>query len=86
MKFFLRENGSKKNLSKMGNQVVKMLGIDQGTIFVFCCGLQIDLWTELRVKKWSKNTFFGVWTPRGGLNYQVPLRFFRWRVNISKWA
>ena len=48
----------------MDNQVVKMLGIDQGKRFVFCCGLQIDLWTELRAKKWSKNTFFGVWTPK----------------------
>ena len=48
----------------MGNQVVKMLGIDQGTIFVFCCGPQIDLWTELRAKKWSKNTFLGFWAPK----------------------
>ena len=37
----------------------KMLGIDQGTRFVFCCGLQIDLWTELRVKSGQKTTFLG---------------------------
>ena len=43
----------------MDNQVVKMLAIDQGKRFVFCCGLQIDLWTELSVKKWSKKHVLG---------------------------
>ena len=50
----------------MDNQIVKMLGIDQGTIFVFCCGPQIDLWMELRVKKWSKNRVFWGLDPKIG--------------------
>ena len=70
----------------MDNQIFKMLGIDQGTRFVFCCGQQIDLWTELRVKKWSKNTFLGGLDPVLGPKFPGPLGFFRWRVNISKWA
>ena len=37
-------------------------------------------------KKWSKNTFFGVWTRFWTLNFQDLSGFFRWRVNISKWA
>ena len=59
MDFFFREKGSKKkNHSKMDNQVVNLFGIDQGKRFVFCCGPQIDLWTELRAEKWSKKHVF----------------------------
>ena len=68
MKFFLGQKkvGKIKIGQKMDNQVVKMLGIDQGTIFVFFCGPQIDLWTELRVEKWSKPAFFGGLYPKIG--------------------
>ena len=38
------------------------------------------------VKKVVKNTFFGVWTRFWTLNFQDLSGFFRWRVNISKWA
>ena len=75
-----------KNRSKMGNQVVKMLGIDSGTIFVFTSGPQIDLWTELGVKKWAKPAFFLGLDPKIGSKFSGPLGFFRWRVNISKWV
>ena len=70
----------------MDNQVVKMLGIDQGTIFVFTSGLQIDLWTELRVKKWSKNTFLGVWTRFWTLNLPEKSEESSSRVHISELA
>ena len=57
--FFSRKKG-RKSLSEIDNQVVNLFGIDWGRIFVFTSGLQIDLWTELRVKKWSKDAFLGV--------------------------
>ena len=60
----------------MDNQVVRMLGIDQGKRFVFCCGLQIDLWTELRAKKLSKNTFFWGLDRQIGYKFPGPLGFF----------
>ena len=82
MDFFL----SKKNLSKMVNQVVKMLGINQGKRFVFCSGPQIDLWTELRAEKWSKNTFLGVWTRFWTLNFAEKSDESSSRVNISELA
>ena len=70
----------------MENKVVSLLGIDQGTIFVFISGPQIDLWTELRVKKVVKNAFLGGLDHKIGSKFPGPLGFFRWRVNISKWA
>ena len=39
-----------------GGGLVNVLGINEGTIFVFTSGPQIDLWTELRV---VKKTHFG---------------------------
>ena len=41
-----------ENISKIDNQVANLFGIDQGTIFVFTSGPQIDLWTELKAEKW----------------------------------
>ena len=64
----------------MDNQVVKMLGIDQGKRFVFCSGPQIDLWTELRAEKWSKNTFF--WGLDPGLDPKF--RREKWRVELAR--
>ena len=62
MNFFSAEKVEKIKIGQNGHKVVKMLGIDQGKRFVFCCGLQIDLWTELRAKKWSKKE--GFWGPK----------------------
>ena len=62
----------------MGNQVVKMLGIESGTIFVFTSRPLdgIDLWTELRAKKWSKNTFLGGLDPKIRSKFPGRLGFF----------
>ena len=60
----------------MDNQIVKMLGIDQGTRFVFCCGLQIDLWTELRVKKMVKNHVLGGSGPQNRVEISRTPRVF----------
>ena len=60
----------------MDNQIVKMLGIDQGTRFVFCCGHQIDLWTKLSVKKSGQKTHFLGLDSVLGPKFPGPLGFF----------
>ena len=70
------KKGQQSSLLGTARVVVEMLGTDQGTIFVFCCGPQIDLWTELRVKKMVKNTFLGGLDPVLDPKFPGPLGFF----------
>ena len=85
MDFFPGKKGRKKSLQN-GQPSSQNARNRSGDNFVFCCGPQIDLWTELSVKKWSKNTFLGVWTRFWTLNFAEKSAEMSSRVNISELA